>query len=94
MSASPDWIESPAPPLLLPDLQGKNAVVTGVSMGIGRATAELLLENGARVVGLARVADRWTHPGLLGLSCDLSGAGAIEAASARSPSGWSSSTTW
>jgi len=80
MSAHTDWIESPAPPLLLPDLQGKTAVVTGVSMGIGRATAERLLENGARVVGLSRVADRWTHPGLLGLSCDLSDAGAVEAA--------------
>jgi NAD(P)-dependent dehydrogenase (short-subunit alcohol dehydrogenase family) len=80
MSAHTDWIESPAPPLLLPDLQGRTAVVTGVSMGIGRATAELLLENGTRVVGLARVADRWTHPGLLGISCDLSDAQAIEAA--------------
>jgi NAD(P)-dependent dehydrogenase (short-subunit alcohol dehydrogenase family) len=80
MSTPPDWIESPAPPLLLPDLQGKSAVVTGVSMGIGRATAELPLENGARVVGLSRVADRWTHPELLGLSCDLSDAEAIEAA--------------
>ena len=35
-------VESPAAPLLLPDLQGRTAVVTGVSMGIGRATAELL----------------------------------------------------
>ena len=75
-----DWIESPAPPLLLPDLRGKTAIVTGVSMGIGRATAELLLENGARVVGLARVADRWTHPELVGISCDLSDAEAIEGA--------------
>ncbi len=74
------WIESPPPPLLLPDLRGRTAVVTGVSMGIGRAAAELLLENGARVVGLSRVADRWTHPELLGFSCDLSDAEAIEAA--------------
>jgi NAD(P)-dependent dehydrogenase (short-subunit alcohol dehydrogenase family) len=74
------WTESPPPSFLLPDLRGGTALVTGVSMGIGRATAELLLENGARVVGLARVADRWTHPDLLGLSCDLSDGHAIEAA--------------
>jgi NAD(P)-dependent dehydrogenase (short-subunit alcohol dehydrogenase family) len=80
MSAPADWVESPVPPLLLPDLQGKTAVVTGVSMGIGRAAAELLLQNGARVVGLARVADRWTHPELVAISCDLSDAEAIEAA--------------
>jgi NAD(P)-dependent dehydrogenase (short-subunit alcohol dehydrogenase family) len=80
MGANADWVESPAPSLLLPDLRGRTAVVTGVSMGIGRATAELLLESGARVVGLSRVADRWTHPDLLGLSCDLSDGQAIEAA--------------
>jgi NAD(P)-dependent dehydrogenase (short-subunit alcohol dehydrogenase family) len=80
MSDGTEWIESPAPSLLLPDLRGRTAVVTGVSMGIGRATAELLLDNGARVCGLSRVADRWTHPDLLALSCDLSDAAAVEAA--------------
>ncbi len=80
MTTHADWIDAPAPALLLPDLRGRTAVVTGVSMGIGRATAELLLDNGARVVGLSRVVDRWTHPDLLGLSCDLADAVAVGAA--------------
>ena len=80
MSNSSDWIETPARALHLPDLRGKRAVVTGVSMGIGRATAELLLENGAHVFGLARTADRWTHPRLTGVPCDLADASAIEEA--------------
>jgi NAD(P)-dependent dehydrogenase (short-subunit alcohol dehydrogenase family) len=49
-------------------------------MGIGRATAEALLENGAHVFGLARAADRWTHPRLTGVSCDLADASALEEA--------------
>lgn len=72
-----DWVESPVAPLRLPDLRGKTAVVTGVSMGIGRATAELLLENEVRVFGLARTADRWQQPRLTALPCDLSDATAI-----------------
>ena len=57
VSDSPHWIESPAPALHLPDLRGRRAVVTGVSMGIGRATAELLLENGAHAFGFTRTED-------------------------------------
>jgi NAD(P)-dependent dehydrogenase (short-subunit alcohol dehydrogenase family) len=38
----------------LPDLKGGWAVVTGASQGIGRATSEMLLEQGCRVFGLAR----------------------------------------
>lgn len=39
------------------ELEGKVAVVTGASSGIGRATAELLVERGARVVVFARRSD-------------------------------------
>ena len=35
-------------------LPGKKVLVTGASGGIGRATAQLLAENGARVAALAR----------------------------------------
>jgi NAD(P)-dependent dehydrogenase (short-subunit alcohol dehydrogenase family) len=73
-----EWVDSPPRALRLPDLRMGVAVVTGVSMGIGRAAAELLLENGARVFGLARTVDRWTHPGLTGVPCDLARASSIE----------------
>ncbi|MEM6821027.1 MAG: SDR family oxidoreductase [Verrucomicrobiota bacterium] len=49
-----DWIETPASPLTLSDLKGKTALVTGATMGIGRATVKQLLANGTQVVGLAR----------------------------------------
>ena len=53
MSAKP-WINSAAPRIVLPDLAGKIAVVTGCSRGIGLATSRMLIENGATVIGIAR----------------------------------------
>jgi hypothetical protein len=46
----------------VPSLQGKSAVVTGASSGIGAATAHALAAEGARVVGGARRADRIEAP--------------------------------
>ncbi|MGC3993926.1 MAG: SDR family NAD(P)-dependent oxidoreductase [Propionicimonas sp.] len=46
------------PPLPLPDLGGRRAVVTGASAGIGRATADALAGAGAEVVLAVRDAGR------------------------------------
>jgi 3-hydroxy acid dehydrogenase / malonic semialdehyde reductase len=46
----------------VPALEGKSAVVTGASSGIGAATAAALAREGARVVGGARRVDRIAPP--------------------------------
>lgn len=46
----------------MPSLEGKSAVVTGASSGIGAATAAALAREGARVVGGARRAERIEAP--------------------------------
>jgi 3-hydroxy acid dehydrogenase/malonic semialdehyde reductase len=46
----------------VPTLEGKSAVVTGASSGIGAATAQALAREGARVVGGARRTDRIAAP--------------------------------
>src|ERR671935_939467 len=46
----------------MPSLEGKSAVVTGASSGIGAATAQAFAREGARVVGGARRADRIAAP--------------------------------
>jgi 3-hydroxy acid dehydrogenase/malonic semialdehyde reductase len=46
----------------VPSLEGKSAVVTGASSGIGAATAQALAAEGARVVGGARRTDRIVRP--------------------------------
>ncbi len=44
------------------NLKGKNAIVTGVSKGIGLATVQLLLEQGMKVAGWGRTAPDFKHP--------------------------------
>ena len=39
-------------------LAGKTVLITGATSGIGLATAELLVENGANVIGVGRTAGK------------------------------------
>ncbi len=71
------------------DLEGKVAVVTGATRGIGRATAELLASCGARVVITSRKAQECDAVaaeiglGAIGIACDMSDPTAISALAQR-----------
>lgn len=54
------------------------AVVTGSSSGIGKAIAQILLEEGFHVIGISRTQGSWNHPKFTHLACDLSSENAIE----------------
>jgi len=61
-------------------LQGKVALVTGATAGIGLAIGEELMRFGATVIGVARDAERlarWSseHDGARGIVCDVAKAG-------------------
>jgi NADP-dependent 3-hydroxy acid dehydrogenase YdfG len=69
--------------------EGKTAVITGCTSGIGRATAEALLAAGAEVVGLGRDEQRLAAVrselggGFTSITADLSSPASLEQAGAR-----------
>lgn len=72
-----------------PPFQGRVALVSGAASGIGRATAQALLDRGAAVVGLdidPAIGTLSEQAAGLGLVCDLADADAIEAALDRAVS--------
>jgi 3-hydroxy acid dehydrogenase / malonic semialdehyde reductase len=56
------------------ELEGKTAIVTGASAGIGAAIAQALARERVRVVGGARRPDRVQGEGVLGLELDVTSA--------------------
>ena len=57
-------------------LEGKTILITGASSGIGKAIAELALQDGAHVIGLCRSVEKLAT-GVTPLACDLSNPEAI-----------------
>jgi NAD(P)-dependent dehydrogenase (short-subunit alcohol dehydrogenase family) len=68
------------------DLSGKTILVTGVTSGLGQETARVLAMRGARIVGLARTAEKAreamrTLPNApVPVACDLADLGTVRAA--------------
>jgi short-subunit dehydrogenase len=53
------------------NIQGKNAVITGASSGIGLETTKVLLEKGCRVYGISRRGASVQHPNYIDIRADV-----------------------
>jgi NAD(P)-dependent dehydrogenase (short-subunit alcohol dehydrogenase family) len=69
---------------IMPAVEGKHVIVTGGGVGIGRAIAQRLARDGARVTLLARTLERLEEvaadTGALALPCDIRDRPAVDAA--------------
>ncbi len=54
------------------EFSNKTAIITGVSKGIGLATAKLLLKNGVKVAGWSRTQPDFTHENFVFIQVDVS----------------------
>lgn len=75
-----NWIESPVEKFILPDLKGRNALVTGSSQGIGKATVLGLLANGVSVFGLDKDESDLKNEKFNSIVCDLRDTSSIQCA--------------
>jgi NADP-dependent 3-hydroxy acid dehydrogenase YdfG len=62
------------------DIDGRTALVTGASRGIGAATSKLLADAGAQVALVSRKGDDLGIEGALGVACDVSSREQVEGA--------------
>jgi len=61
------------------ELSNKTAIVTGVSKGIGLATAKLLLEQGVKVAGWSRSKPNLSHKNFFYAPVDVGNNGSVKA---------------
>lgn len=69
-------------------LEGKKAIITGISKGIGKALALGLLDKGVSVAGIGMTAPDYQHENLQFIACDVRDFTALEKAFHQVLKGW------